>query len=150
MTDLTIDQEYIKPLIESGKVKALDKNECLNFDAYISTAFPWLEYTDRIDWSNRSIKELNFRVASMDQIKSFVASSHLGSSKYLGLVFSAFEPGVYGESNAILDNLFAFVVHSAGPFFIVATELDKFGLPILHKDIFIEGNRLRRTLITLN
>ncbi len=150
MTDLTIDQEYIKPLIELGKANILDKNECLKFDEYISTAFPWLEHTDRIDWSKRLIKELNLREASIEQIKSFVGSSNLSAFKYLGIVFSAFEPGIYGESDSILKNLFAFIAHSAGPFFIVATEFDNFGLPKLCKESFIEGNAMKYTLITFS
>lgn len=149
MIDLTIDQEYIKPLVELGKINILDKNECYKFDEYISTSFPWLEHTDRIDWSDRTIKELNLRESSIDQIKSFVATSNLSSFEYFGIVFSAFEPGVYGKSHSILENLFAFIAHIAGPFFIVAIEFDKFDLPYVCKEKFIEGNGMKYTLIHL-
>ncbi len=140
MGNLTINQQYISPLIKDGTVCIIERTLCNQFNDYISNNYPWDKFSkDRIDWKLvDACKKLEWLDASIDETKEFMRTTCLSKYKMLGIVYSALQPGIVGDFDTIVNHLEELSAHTPWVMFIVGVSVDKYGMYKFHNDDFVE------------
>ena len=147
---MIIEQKYVKAMLDQNTINILPLEECIRFDEHVSKTFSWQEHApDRIDWLNKEVSILDLTKSTDSEIKKYFSESVLNKYKQLGIVFSAYQPGAYGDIELVIKNLDKLSAHCPGAFFIVGIEKEDSGKVTLQVNNFIEGDRLKCILTTL-
>jgi hypothetical protein len=140
-----LETDRIRPLLEEGIVKAVDASNCQAFDEYICQAYPWAQFTDRIDWSlvKTPYKRFSWREATAEESSDFIKTTCLKKFNEVCIVYGANKRGLLVDFNYTCQNLENLVVFSSATYFIVGATRNVYGLIKLEHDSFIEVDSVR-------
>jgi hypothetical protein len=141
---LTVEQKYIKQLIDQKIASVVPTDICKNFNEYISQSYLW-EFTGyRIDWTKHApCKRFNWLESSDEETSVFLQSTCLSRHKEICVIYAANEPGVKVSFDYVKENLDVLICHSFGTNFLVAIDVDNSNDPMLKLsfDCFVEVDR---------
>jgi len=135
-----VDTDRIKAFIKQGTAEVIDYHYCEAFDNYQCEAYPWLGFSDKIDWEavKKPYKRFSWQEATVEETTTFLKTTCLGRFKEVCIVYGAKQPGlVLGFADAC-ENLEQLVAFGWATRCIVGVERDKYGLIKLNHECFVE------------
>ena len=135
-----VDTDRIKPFIEKGMAQVIDYPYCEAFDAYLCAGYPWVGFSDRIDWEEvtKPYKRFSWREATVEETTAFLKTTCLGNFNEICIVYGARQPGLVLKFHDACENLEELVIFEWRTEFLVGVERDQYGLIKLNHECFVE------------
>lgn len=136
----TVENERIKPLITTGIAKIIDANSCKKFNEYLCAQYPWVGFSDRIDWDKvkKPFLRLDWQHANEEETTFFLKTTCLNNCDMIGIIYGAREKGLIVSFNYLCDHLENLVLFGWRTHFIVGARKNKYGIIELMYDCFVE------------
>ncbi|MEM7590765.1 MAG: hypothetical protein AAF383_04480 [Cyanobacteria bacterium P01_A01_bin.83] len=140
----TVEQKYIKELLDEGIGRTVIKDVCKSFNDYVCQSYSWEITGYRIDWDKHpSCKRFYWLSSSDEETATFLRNSCLSLHEKACVVYSPNEPGLIVDFKYAQDNVDVLTCHASGLAFLVAVtnEISNLEVPNLLYDCFIEVDR---------
>jgi hypothetical protein len=141
---LTVEQKYIKQLVDQKVASIVPTDICKDFNEYISQNYLWQFTGYRIDWTKHSSYErFNWLESSDEETSFFLQGTCLSRYKEICVIYAADEPGIKVSFEYAKENLDVLMCHTFGTRFLVAIDADNSNDSMLKLsfDYFVEVDR---------
>jgi hypothetical protein len=135
-----LTSERISPLIEKGILEIIDIKYCEAFDEHLCQVYPWVKYSDRIDWAivEKPYKRFRWREANVEESTDFIKTTCLKNFKEVCIVYGADEYGLVVNFDYACEHLENLVIFGWATRFLVGVKRNIYGIVELDHDCFIE------------
>lgn len=135
-----VENYRIKPLVEQGIAQVIEAKFCEEFDDYLCTEYPWIQFTDRIDWKKveKPYKRLNWENANSKETIEFLKKTCLNNFNEVCIVYGANERGIIVKFEYLCKNIENLVIFGWASRAIVGVKRNSYGLAELVHECFVE------------
>lgn len=130
----------IKPLIKKGLAQVIDASHCRAFNDYLCAQYPWIKYSDKIDWDEvkKPYKRFKWDNATVRETTNFLKKTCLANFKEVCIVYGANRPGLIIKFDYACSELENLVIFGWATRDLVGIKRDKHGNPHLVHECCVE------------
>ena len=140
MNQYEVDSDRIKPLIEKGIAQVISSNYCESFDEYLCKEYPWVPYSDKIDWIKveKPYKRFRWDNATVEETTNFLKTTCMKSFKEVCIIYGAKQPGIIVSFEYACKELEHLTIFGWATRCMVGVKRNKYNLVELDYNSFVE------------